>query len=327
MRFCLTALFVLTAGDALRAQNPPPVIPSVVYRDSLFAHYRDRSAKGRPYVLSVRPLNDFTIRVTVNFRLNPRNNFESLFVRGNILAFGCNHTEEGTTGGGPGSLFDSVNFLAPDRLREAHLVTLDQDGKVVKPLHGGLPTVWRRLIRLPLFGGPPPGSIEVRHTAVAGDRDLLVFDLVRTVPAEGKAETPHRLVVTRVVPDRDKEIESPVAELRAGFSEPFQAYLVGEDYYFLTRSGSVYRSTPPPKGQPRTMAAVWDAPRPRVRFVVSDGHRPGVHFLVVSHERGWGYFPLGHDPRPQVLIPNPNETDPIEAVYEVAVALREKKAL
>jgi hypothetical protein len=52
------------------------------------------------------------------------------------------------------------------------------------------------------------------------------------------------------------------------FEQPFQAAAAGEDYYFVTASGKVYRSPRPDKGKERKTEAIWD-----------DGKRPVVAFI------------------------------------------------
>jgi hypothetical protein len=56
--------------------------------------------------------------------------------------------------------------------------------------------------------------------------------------------------------------------LAVAFEEPFQVAVAGEDYYFVTGSGKVYRSAKAEKGKQRKTEPVWDDPkRPVVSFI------------------------------------------------------------
>ncbi|WP_143392977.1 hypothetical protein [Fimbriiglobus ruber] len=183
------------------------------------------------------------------------------------------------------------------------------------------------------LAGPP----DLVHTAVAAlaGHDLLVFTLTRTAPADTKPDAPARMAVIRVTPDLKKPREQPVEEFEVDFREPFQAYVLGDEYYFLTRSGSVYRAPPADKGKSRRMVAVWAAPQPPVGYIFSDGNRPGVHYLVVTRKREveqtewYEYFRLGPNPQTRELknVEIDSTETPVERAYWMARALRENEIL
>src|SRR6185437_16319856 len=70
----------------------------------------------------------------------------------------------------------------------------------------------------------------------------------------------------------------------AAFEEPFQALALGDDYYFVTCSGSLYRAAKPAKGTGRTLARVWDGKARPIRSFVSDA-KTGKSFLFVPPAR------------------------------------------
>ena len=343
----LPVVALLGRGETAE-QKAPSVLPAFVYRDYVFTHYLDTTRRQRPYVISVQPLNHSGVKISFD-RGGPRNNFESLFVRGSVLVVGANVFIP-SRGGADGDTRsdDTVSYVSPDRLCDAKWLHVEPDGKPVKYPDAGnhvYPVMWGRRSEFPpLNSDLAPGATEIVHTAVAaaGDRDLLVFDLVRTVPARDKPAPTPKIAVTRLVPEERARVTGfgigswgqpevkAAGELMSVFSEPFQAYLLGDDYYFVTKSGSVFRSLPPTKGAARTMSAVWDKPKSPVRFIISDGNRTGVHLLVTAREQGgWEYFRLGPDPKPQVLsdVDFGDDETPPEVVYKLAVLLREKKEI
>jgi hypothetical protein len=352
MQRSLGLLFALAFGGEVAAgEKPTAVLPAVVYRDHVFTHYREPTSRGKPYVISVRPLGNHGIRTSVEVSngAGPRNDFESVFVRVRVLVVGVNTFEPSRKlADGPSRSTDTVEYVSAARLCDAKWVNVEPGGEPVKSdgaEDNPRATMWGRRADLPTpFADFAPGATEILHTAVAaaGGRDLLVFDLVRTAPARGKMAPPPKVAVTRVVPEAGARVGAfgianwgrpevkAVGEVPAAFAEPFQAYSIGDDYYFLTKSGSVYRSPPPEQGKPRAMTAVWDETRPRVQFILSDGHKAGVHVLVTARGKGgWDYFRLGPDPRPQPLtVDTPREEGaPAEVAYDLARLLRETKEI
>src|SRR5262249_24778553 len=73
--------------------------------------------------------------------------------------------------------------------------------------------------------------------------------------------------------------------LDLAFREPFQVLARGEDYYFLTASGKLYRAPKPAKGNHRKLAAVWDDWRSPIAPCITDADR-NRPFLFCDTGRG-----------------------------------------
>lgn len=352
MKCSLGALLILALAGKSEVppiKAPPPVLPAIVYRDHVFMHYREPTFRRKPYVIVVRSLNYYSIRTTleVSRGFGPqKNDFESLFVRGPVLVVGDNVIDHGMEIRST----DMIHYISADQLCNSRMVNVEPTGEPVED-EGALTNppniMWGRFtILTPAYASPAedsPGDTKIAHTAMAGDgaQNLLVFDLLRIVPAKGKPSPIPKIGITHLVPEARRHPsgggfvwgmpeEKKLGQIEARFDEPFQAYAIGDDYYFLTKSGSVYRSPPPEKGKPRTMTAIWDnKTQPRVRFIISDGNTTGVHFLIYFREKvGWEYFRLGPDPKPQLLATNPGVDDPpVEIVYDLALVLSQKKLI
>ena len=342
---CLLVLGLATEATAADNKTAPMVLPGIVYRNYVFFHYRDYAIRDKPYLIVVGQLDSRTTIIYDVLGGSPRNAFESLFVRGRVLVLGANEYSEVTTQGGHSR--DRVNYLSPEGLGNAKWIAVEPTGEPHRAdgISGiGHCCMWVRMITLG-WPGSGPAEAEIVHTAVAaaGDRDLLAFDLVRTDAIEGKPTPLPRVAITRIIPEERaqtggggillvaKPEVKPAGEMPAAFDEPFQAYVIGDDYYFLTKSGSVYRSPPAEKGKLRTMAAIWDNKKqPPVRFILSDGNKSGVHFLIYHRAKlDWEYFQFAPEPKPQLLTDNgPNETEkPAQAVIDLARVLRDKKLI
>ncbi|MCE9568253.1 MAG: hypothetical protein K8U57_40150 [Planctomycetes bacterium] len=340
MRWSLSNFLVLlVACDAVAADKPatPPIVPSIVYRDHVFVHYHNLNARNKPYVIVVKPLNNYAISTTFDVA-NARNGLGSLFVRGNVLVVGEN--DEWPLGIGQVISIDSVGYFSADRICDAKWIPVEPDGEAVKVVQGSDPKMWSR--KTERFIQLKAGDTEISHTAVAasGERNLLVFDLIKTTPSKDAAPKFH-IAVTRVTPEmkvrldgwtnRGRAEEKPIEDVPSEFSEPFQAYLIGDDYYFLTRSGSVYLAASPEKGKSRTMKGIWTDPASRIAYIISDGERTGVHFLIPARDKiGWGYFRLGPTPKLQFLSANrpyPDDMEPAEIVRELTQLLKMRKEI
>ena len=275
-------------------------------------------------------------------RVRPRNDFESLFVRGQVLVLGINGYYEispfGTKGRDSGGSIDRIYYLSVQGVCDTKLSHVEPNGQPVN----GIAQMWRRHTELPVSVEYKPGQTEILHTAIAsaGERDLLAFDLIHTIPEKGTSARPARIAVLRITPEERARTEiegaakpevKKLGEFRAEFNEPFQAYVIGDDYYFLTKSGSVYGSPSAEKGKPRTMVAIWDNKKqPPVRFIISDGNKTGVHFLIYHRQKiGWEYFQFGPEPKPQLLTDriSDDQEPPVEKVYDLARVLRDKKLI
>jgi hypothetical protein len=74
--------------------------------------------------------------------------------------------------------------------------------------------------------------------------------------------------------------------LELAFNEPFQALGRGEDFYFLTASGKLYRAPKPAKGKHRKLEAVWDDERSPVTAFVTDVDRDRTFLFCDKGPKG-----------------------------------------
>jgi hypothetical protein len=123
--------------------------------------------------------------------------------------------------------------------------------------------------------------------------------------------------------------------IQVGFREPFWALGRGEDFYFVTRSGRLYRAPRPAKGKDRSIEAVWDAPGRPITAMLSDAGS-GRSFLFVPPAAAKGrpaFFELA--PKPKLVeydpaaVPLPRSAGPDRTLLHLArvlVALKKVKA-
>jgi hypothetical protein len=87
----------------------------------------------------------------------------------------------------------------------------------------------------------------------------------------------------------------PIAEFDAGFCEPFMTYQAGKSYYFLTRSGRLFKTTASEGGKV-VVAAYWDDKRRPIQAIISDSDN-NRSFAFAGTKEGWQtkgvYFELG----------------------------------
>jgi hypothetical protein len=117
----------------------------------------------------------------------------------------------------------------------------------------------------------------------------------------------------------------------AAFKEPFQALSLGDDFYFVTRSGSLYRAAKPAKGKDRVLARVWDGKKQRIESFITDS-ATGKTFLFVPPAKAGGrpaYFELSDKPKlvdfDPKLVPLPKLDEPHRTILHnsrVLVALK-----
>jgi hypothetical protein len=94
--------------------------------------------------------------------------------------------------------------------------------------------------------------------------------------------------------------------IEMAFNEPFQALGRGEDYYFLTASGKLYRAPKPAKGKHRKLEAVWNDERSPVTAFVTDVDRGRTFLFCDKGPKGKGgpfVFELGSGVRPRFYEP------------------------
>jgi hypothetical protein len=123
--------------------------------------------------------------------------------------------------------------------------------------------------------------------------------------------------------------------IAVGFREPFQALGQGDDYYFVTRSGKLFRAPKAPGGQPRKLEAVWDDPKRPVTAFLTDADA-GRTFLFVPAKPAGGqpaFFELA--PKPELVeydpaaVPRPKAAEPRRTLLHYArilIALKKVKA-
>jgi hypothetical protein len=343
---CLLALTCAAEGFAADPKEPPPeVVPAVVYRDHLFVHGQNPLIRGQQRAVTIRPIEDRDLTLVLTSTIGHRSGGAvSFFVRGRVIV----SSGSGVRFSAWDDYHDQVHYVSPDQLCKGKWSYVHPTGELIQP-EGGQPAVWARTVRNLQGALPKAGGSDIVHTAIAaeGERNLLAFDLIVSVPPKGDPAPGYHLSVTRIVPEErtapvgfgsndPKPEVKHVETVSTAFSETFQAYLIGNDYYFLTKSGLVYRSPPAEKGKPRTMAAIWDQNKPRVRYIISDGNKSGVHYLLTYRDEkvgektfGWEYFQFAPDPKPELLKKASSLEDKahIDAVHELVRNFRSEKLL
>jgi hypothetical protein len=112
--------------------------------------------------------------------------------------------------------------------------------------------------------------------------------------------------------------------IAVGFKEPFQALALGDDFYFVTRSGSLFRAPKPAKGKNRVLARVWDGRlRPVKAFVTDAGTGKTFLFVPPAEEGGKrAFFELSDKPKlveyDPKLVPLPPLAEPHRTVVHAA---------
>jgi hypothetical protein len=119
--------------------------------------------------------------------------------------------------------------------------------------------------------------------------------------------------------------------LAVAFEEPFQVTAAGDDYFFVTGSGKVYRSPKPDKGKKRKTEPLWDdAKRPVVSFIQDADTGRNFVFCKPDDEGKGVYFELTPKPTPIPYdgknIKRIRPLDPMPAVLGYAkILLADKK--
>jgi hypothetical protein len=88
--------------------------------------------------------------------------------------------------------------------------------------------------------------------------------------------------------------------IEVGFKEPFQVLGRGEGYYFVTRSGRLFRAPPAAKGKPRRLEAVWADRRRPIEALLTDVDGGRTYLFCRPGKEGEKptFFELGPKPRP-----------------------------
>jgi hypothetical protein len=84
------------------------------------------------------------------------------------------------------------------------------------------------------------------------------------------------------------------------FKESFQALSKGEDFYFVTRSGKLFRAPKPKEGKDRKMETVWNKPDQRINTFITDVDTNRTFLFCAPAQAGARptYFELGPKPKP-----------------------------
>ena len=160
-----------------------------------------------------------------------------------------------------------------------------------------------------------------------------------SAPAKKKPPLPWMLTFHRYEgrwvgkPDGDWEQRPWTREgtISGAFKEPFQALALGDDFYFVTRSGSLFRAAKPAKGKDRTLSCVWDGKGRPVESFITDA-ATGKTFLFVPPAKAGGrpaFFELSDKPKlveyDPKLVPLPKLEEPHRTILHnarVLVALK-----
>jgi hypothetical protein len=151
----------------------------------------------------------------------------------------------------------------------------------------------------------------VHYDYLPAARDMLRLFLITNVGGRGKPGFKTDQLIVRSFPrnvpekwsftcfsyradwDAKKERWYPKPEVEEctfdlAFREPFQALARGEDYYFLTASGKLYRAPKPAKGKHRTVEMVWDAAKSPIVAFIQDADRNRTFLFCDSGPKGKG---------------------------------------
>jgi hypothetical protein len=161
----------------------------------------------------------------------------------------------------------------------------------------------------------PAGPRRVRHFVLtnargrlvpAGKTEQLAGFIIRQTPEERRTPV-WSLTVHAYEAKWDKASRSWVGgrwqreeSIEVRFREPFQVLGRGKGYYFVTRSGKLYRAPPAAKGKPRQLEAVWADRRRRIEVFLTDvdGGRTYLFCRPAKEGERPTFFELGPKPRP-----------------------------
>jgi hypothetical protein len=175
--------------------------------------------------------------------------------------------------------------------------------------------------------------------------EVLLFQLCNAAGADQPTEshhneeeyrTPHwSLSVFRISNEWDAKIKGwsdvkgkfeRVGLIADGFHERFNVLGKGDDYYFVTQSGKLYRAPKPDKGSDRKMDAVWkDDQRPIAAFITDADADRSFLFCKPDKDGKGVYFEMSDKPDPQSYdaskVPEAKPDDPLPAVLAYAKIL------
>jgi hypothetical protein len=81
------------------------------------------------------------------------------------------------------------------------------------------------------------------------------------------------------------------------FHEPFRVIAVGNDAYFLTNSGQLYRAAKPEKGTHRKLELIYNEPHQPIAAVITDADKAQTFLFCPSSEGKPAVFQLAEKPR------------------------------
>jgi hypothetical protein len=281
-------------GVTCAADTPlPPFVHGIVYRHYLVSHAPEAATAVRIHATDLT--SDWithTLRVT-----EQTDHSASIAVRDKRLWLAYHSVTPA-----------SVAPIVEEHLRHysvnafcgGEFISVNADGKSPRE---GLVVDWLwhelgtdQLSRLEKVSGL--GAILQRDIVPIGEQAVLRFELVIPWPKPGQAPT-GRMRVIRIESVHDvtkkqwKPVEATVLEdFDVGFTEPFQAVVVGKEYYFLTHSGNLFNVGPAELGKPRRCMPYWGPGQGRLSALIMDANK-GSSFVFGQDDKGWFYAKLG----------------------------------
>ena len=120
----------------------------------------------------------------------------------------------------------------------------------------------------------------------------------------------------------------------AAFREPFQTLALGDDFYFVTRSGALFRAAKPAKGTDRVLTPIWAGKKQPISSFITDA-ATNKTFLFVPPGKEDGrpaFFELSDKPKlveyDPKLVPLPKLAEPHRTILHrarILVALKHIK--
>jgi hypothetical protein len=125
---------------------------------------------------------------------------------------------------------------------------------------------------------------------------------------------------------------SSLESIAVGFKDSFQVIARGDDYYFVTGAGKVYRAPKAGKGKERKLEAVWDDAKRPVTAFIQDADSGAAYAFCKADKEGKGvYFEFAAKPKPVAYdakgIKSAKRDDPLPAILGYARILVADKRL
>lgn len=330
-----TALAVLAVFVPPAPDRPPAIAGErravhqavLVNRHVLYLHIEDGGLK-----LSAVPVANKLIRVGYEVTVLPGGRFQSItmFERGLLIGYRRHDPRP------PVSLTtsDLVNLLSAEEMLKAGVIFVGPKGL---PLSASLvpPALWSRShhsMTLKNPRGDTPANWTYSSVAVGGTNALRVFDIIGSAGrVRDAAGDGYRMEVTAVRPQYDaarkawlRPEASSLGTISVPFLEPFHAYTINDNYYFVTDSGSVYLSPAPLGAAPRRVSRLNSGNDGAIKLVVENAGDRDSYFLFGTDGSGkWYYSKLGEKLFP-VQVSNGGPEREVGSAIEVVRRLAEE---